>query len=337
MECEEGAKIRTFTIDQLVSGIKLQSQKDLARAITIVENQQEHYLELVSKLYFLSGNSHIIGITGSPGTGKSSLVDKLASRLQRSGKKVAVLAIDPSSPFSNGAILGDRIRMATVQQSHDIFVRSLASRGNVGGLTKSVRHITTLLEAFGFDYILIETVGSGQTEIEIVNLSHTTLVVVAPGLGDEIQAQKAGIMEIADVFVVNKADLPNSAITVRHITQMIHSEAVLNRKQVPVLPTSAVTESGIDELINSIEKRWQSINQTGERSEIEMKHAKYKLAESLKEKILSYLDETILKSTEWSETVYKVKQKLTDPEKAAETIFKNHFNMNDLDQTWRGE
>jgi LAO/AO transport system kinase len=261
----------------------------------------------------------------------------LAYRLQRSGKKIAILAIDPSSPFSNGAILGDRIRMATVQQSHDIFVRSLASRGNVGGLTKSVRHITTLLEAFGFDYILIETVGSGQTEIEIMNLSHTTLVVVAPGLGDEIQAQKAGIMEIADVFVVNKADLPNSAITVRHITQMIHSEAVLNRKQVPVLPTSAVTESGIDELINSIEERWQSINQTGERSEIEMKHAKYKLAESLKEKILSYLDETILKSTEWSETVYKVKQKLTDPEKAAETIFKNHFNMNDLDQTWRGE
>ena len=323
-------KIRNIDIDHMVSNIKSQSKRDLARAITIVENQEEHYIDLVSKLYSLSGNSHIIGITGSPGTGKSSLVDKIATSLQKKGKMVAVLAIDPSSPFSKGAILGDRIRMSSVQKSNDIFVRSLASRGEVGGLAKSVRNIITLMDGFGYDCILIETVGSGQTEIEIMNLAHTTIVVVAPGLGDEIQAQKAGIMEIADVFVVNKSDLPGADMTAKHINQMIHTESVINRKQVPVLLTSAVKESGIDNLVSNIEDRWQTINLTGERYEIEMKHAQYRLFESLKEKILCYMDESIINSSEWIKVVNEVKKKKINPEKAAENIFSRYFTTQGL-------
>ncbi|USK35896.1 methylmalonyl Co-A mutase-associated GTPase MeaB [Bacillus sp. F19] len=306
---------------EIIDGIKSGNKRALARAITIVENNQENYLELVSKIYLSSGKAHIIGITGSPGTGKSTLVDKVASKLQMDGKSIAIIAIDPSSPFSNGAILGDRIRMSNSQKTPDIFVRSIASRGQVGGLSKSVRNIITLMDVFGYDCILIETVGSGQSEIEIMNLAHTTIVVTAPGLGDEIQAQKAGIMEIANLFVVNKADLPSAEITANQIQQMLHTESVIKRKKVPVLLTSALEDKGIVNLIEKIEVRWDEINKTGERARIENAHAKYKLTESLNEKFLSYIENEILNGAEWNDIFKQVIDRKINPECAASKLF----------------
>lgn len=309
----------------MIANIQAGERSALARAITIVENNEENYLELVSKLYSSPSQSHIIGITGSPGTGKSTLVDKLAYVLGERGKSVAVLAIDPSSPFSKGAILGDRIRMVSAQKSSNTFIRSIASRGEVGGLAKSVRNIITLLEAFRFEAILIETVGSGQTEVEIMNLAHSTLVVTAPGLGDEIQAQKAGIMEIADMFVVNKADLPNAEITAQQIQQILLSEEVINRKQVPIFLTSATNETGVKELVDNIEERWREINETGERNNIEALHAHYKLMESIKERFWGYMKEEVMNSSNWNEITDEIKKKSLHPEVAAERLFTELF------------
>lgn len=305
----------------IIEGIKSGNKRALARAITIVENNEENYLELVSKIYLSSGKAHIIGITGSPGTGKSTLVDRVASKLHMDGKSIAIIAIDPSSPFSNGAILGDRIRMSNSQKNPDIFVRSIASRGQVGGLSKSVGNITTLMDVFGYDCILIETVGSGQSEIEIMNLAHTTIVVTAPGLGDEIQAQKSGIMEIANLFVVNKADLPSAEMTANQIQQMLHTESVIKRKKVPVLLTSALEDKGIEDLIEKLEVRWDEINKTGERERIENAHATYKLTESLKEKFLSYIENEILNGAEWNDIFKQVMDRKINPEYAANHLF----------------
>ncbi|MGA3600212.1 methylmalonyl Co-A mutase-associated GTPase MeaB [Lysinibacillus sp. RS5] len=323
---EKGAlTIKHLDVDQMVENIKSRKGSALARAITIVENNDEDYLEIISKLYSSTGKSHIIGITGSPGTGKSTLVDKVAKMLSDNGKSVAVLAVDPSSPFSRGAILGDRIRMMSAQKTSDIFIRSMASRGEVGGLAKSVRNVITLFEAFGFDAILIETVGSGQTEVEIMNLAHTTLVVTAPGLGDEIQAQKAGIMEIADIFVVNKADLPTAKTTAYQIQKILSTEAAVNRKQVPIIMTSPVKETGITELVEKVEERWQKINDSGEREQIEKSHAYYKLMESIKDKFWGFMKEEVMNSANWSTVVDEVYKKDIYPEQAADDLFSEFF------------
>jgi LAO/AO transport system kinase len=178
----------------------------VARAITLVENEDPEARELLRGLYGRTGQAHVCGITGPPGTGKSTLVQGLAIALLHEGKRVAIVAVDPSSPFTGGALLGDRIRMGRALDDPRLFMRSLASRGQLGGLSVATADVITVLDAAGFDVILVETVGAGQSEIEIMRLAQTTLVVAVPGLGDDIQADKAGILEIADLFVVNKAD-----------------------------------------------------------------------------------------------------------------------------------
>lgn len=297
----------------------------LARAITKIENADEGYLDVVSQIFQKSGKAHIVGITGSPGTGKSTLVDKLAFALEQKGKSVAVLAIDPSSPYSKGAILGDRIRMTKAQSASNVFIRSIASRGKIGGLAKSVRNIVTLLDGYGYDVILIETVGSGQTEIDIMNLAHTTIVVSAPGLGDEVQAQKAGIMEIADLYVVNKADLPFANTTANQIEQMLMEESVINRKQVPVILASSIKEEGIDEIVETIDLRWKNINETEERRQIEQSQIDYKLMESMKDAFASFLESEVIHSSLWDEIANKVYQKEIHHEVAAKQLLSVFF------------
>ena len=206
---------------ELLEDLLAGEHRALARVISKIENRAPGYRELVSELYSHTGDANVIGITGSPGAGKSTLVDKLAEAYRERGETVGVIAIDPSSPFTGGAVLGDRIRMASTIGDMDVFVRSMSARGQLGGLSTATADAVKAMDAFGKDRIIIETVGAGQNEIDIVRTADTVAVLVPPGSGDSIQTLKAGILEIADVFVVNKADRPGSDRTVQELKEMI--------------------------------------------------------------------------------------------------------------------
>jgi LAO/AO transport system kinase len=224
--------------------------KALARSISLVENEHPGYEELLTALP--PSRTKIIGITGPPGAGKSTLVDALIGSLANAGKKVAVLCVDPSSPFNLGAVLGDRIRMSDWYTHPNVFIRSLATRGSMGGLHPKIIEITDLLKAFQFDHIIVETVGVGQSEIEIAGLADVTVVVVVPEAGDEVQTMKAGLMEIADIFVVNKSDRPDADTFVKNLRQMLAPAFSKHYNEVPVVKTVASQKEGINELLDII-------------------------------------------------------------------------------------
>jgi LAO/AO transport system kinase len=223
--------------------------KGLSRAISLVENEYAGYPDFLKELP--ASSSPVIGITGPPGAGKSTLTDALIGELINKQKKVAVLCIDPSSPFSLGALLGDRIRMSQWYNHPDVFIRSLATRGSLGGLHPKIIEITDVLKAAPFDYVIVETVGVGQSEIEIAGLADTTIVVMVPEAGDEVQTMKAGLMEIADIFVVNKADRPGADTFVKNLRQMISTSHNSNWN-IPVMKTTASEKHGIAELLQQI-------------------------------------------------------------------------------------
>lgn len=233
----------------LVNHISTQDVKSLARAISLIENEVEGYQDFLQQLP--TGKTPVTGITGPPGAGKSTLVDALIGTWVAEGKKVAVLCVDPSSPFHLGALLGDRIRMSEWYNEPLVFIRSLASRGALGGLHPHILDIVTLLQAAGFDQILVETVGVGQSEIDITGLADTTVVVLVPEAGDEVQTMKAGLMEIADIFVVNKSDRPDAGRFVKNLMAILpHSAA--DGYQIPVLQTVASKQEGIIPLAEAI-------------------------------------------------------------------------------------
>ncbi len=224
--------------------------KALARCISLVENEVPGYELLLQSLP--SNNQPVIGITGPPGAGKSTLTDALIGSLIEGGKKVAVLCIDPSSPFNLGALLGDRIRMSDWYNNPNVFIRSLATRGSLGGLHPKIIEITDLIKAAPVDYIIVETVGVGQSEIEIAGLADITVVVVVPEAGDEIQTMKAGLMEIANIFVVNKSDRPDADLFVSNLKSMLAPAFHTKNIPIPVIKTVAANKEGVDELYNAI-------------------------------------------------------------------------------------
>lgn len=238
----------------ILEKLKSGDMKTLARSISMIENEAVGYEELMQSLPSIL-SIPVIGITGPPGAGKSTLVDALIGILVNDGKKVGVLCIDPSSPFNMGAVLGDRIRMSNWYNHPGVFIRSLATRGSMGGLHPKIIEITDLLKICGFDYIIVETVGVGQTEVEIAGLADLTIVVISPEAGDEVQTMKAGLMEIADIFVVNKADRPGADLFVKNLQLMLAPAFRSHYNEVPVIKTIAIQNQGIDELHKKIQQQ----------------------------------------------------------------------------------
>jgi LAO/AO transport system kinase len=245
---------------QYIMQIQNGDVKALARCISLVENEVKGYENLLKMLPVSS--TAVIGITGPPGAGKSTLVDALISILINKEKKVGVLCVDPSSPFNLGALLGDRIRMSAWYNHPDVFIRSLATRGSLGGLHPKIIEISDLMKAAPFDYIIVETVGVGQSEIEIAGLADITIVTVVPEAGDEVQTMKAGLMEIADIFVVNKSDRPDADLFVKNLKSMLAPAFHLKQQPIPIIKTIASQKSGIEELFVAINNQISELQST---------------------------------------------------------------------------
>lgn len=240
-------------MSEMIQDILKRDTRALAKAITLIENGAPEAESLLSALYKQSGRAHIIGVTGSPGAGKSTLVDEIAANFTKNGKTVAILAVDPSSPFSGGAILGDRIRMNKVAEDKSIYLRSMATRGALGGLSRATIDATIVLDAAGFDIILVETVGVGQAEIDIVRLADSCLVVLVPGMGDSVQAFKAGILEIADLFIINKADREGADLLHRDLRSLISLGEYNDSDWTPAIVNSIATKGeGVDTIAQTI-------------------------------------------------------------------------------------
>lgn len=244
-------------VERLLTG----DRRALARMVTLIENEAPVARRYLAELHQHTGQAHIIGVTGAPGAGKSTLVTHLVRELRRRERKIGVVAIDPSSPFTGGAILGDRIRMMELAGDPNVFIRSMASRGSLGGLSASTRDVVRAMDAAGYDPIIIETVGTGQAEVEIMRTARTVLVICAPGMGDEIQAIKAGILEIADIFVVSKADRPGADQTIAELAMMLSLDPTRRQHdkskpfwKIPIVKTSALKDQGLNELASAIEQ-----------------------------------------------------------------------------------
>ncbi len=236
----------------LVDGVRRGDHRALARLITYVENRERDWRAVMKTLYPHTGQARIVGITGPPGAGKSSLTSRIAAALIASGRRVGIIAVDPTSPFSGGALLGDRLRMRDIATTAGVFIRSMATRGTLGGLCQGARDVARILDAAGHDLILLETVGVGQDEIEVVKAADVVVVVCVPGLGDGVQVLKAGIMEIADLFVVNKADRDGAAELVADIRAMLALSGDRSGASPAVLETCALTGKGVDALVSAI-------------------------------------------------------------------------------------
>jgi len=250
-------------VDELVRRFLLGDRRALARIISRVENGTPEGREYVRALYPHSGKTHIIGITGGAGSGKSTLTGALASEYRKHGKTVGIVAVDPSSPYTRGAILGDRIRMQDLALDPGVYMRSMAGRGALGGLAPSIADVVAVMDAFGFDYVLIETIGAGQDEVEIAETAITTILVNNPGTGDDIQALKAGIIEIADILVVNKADHPGADILVSQLQALLALSPAGTRRP-PILKTTATRGEGLEALAAAIAEHYQHMDESGQ-------------------------------------------------------------------------
>src|SRR5436309_6969129 len=238
--------------------------------VTLIENESPQARRYLAELHQSAGRAHIIGVTGAPGAGKSTLVTHIVRELRRREHKVGIVAVDPTSPFSGGAILGDRIRMMELAGDPNVFIRSMASRGSLGGLSASTRDVVRALDAAGYDPIIIETVGTGQAEVEVMKAAQTVLVVNAPGMGDEVQAIKAGILEIADIFVVSKADKPGADQTVAELAMLLSLDPMRRQHdkskpywRIPVLKTAAIKDQGITQVVDAMKEHYNYLVESG--------------------------------------------------------------------------
>jgi len=304
---------------ELVKKVIEGDAKAIARFITLVENRDKDALNVIGQIHEYTGNAHIIGITGTMGVGKSTIIGKLAKEFVERGKKVGIIGIDPSSHFSGGALLGDRIRMQDIVLNKNVFIRSMGTRGMLGGLTGAIYDVVKILDASGKDVIMVETVGVGQSEIDIVKMADTIVVVTIPTLGDSIQTLKAGITEIADIFVVNKSDMPNADATVMEIQSMLE----MNKDgawKTPVIKTIAADSEGIRKLLNKIEEHRDYLLNSKELEERRRKRYEAEMIEIIKRRLMAFIiDEPKLRE-KMSSLVDKILSKEVDPYTAADEI-----------------
>jgi len=306
-------------VKQLVDGVLKDDRKAVARLISLIENDSPDGLKAVKLLYRHTGRAYVIGVTGPAGCGKSTLIYRLASGFRKKGKTVGVVAIDPTSPFSGGALLGDRIRMQNLSTDEGAYIRSMATRGTLGGLARATADAVKVLDASGKDVIFVETSGAGQSEVDVIKVAHTVLVVMAPGLGDDIQASKAGMMEIGDIFIVNKADRDDADKAVEEIQAMIELGAQEGRWRPPVIKTTASSGIGTEDVIEKIEDHEEYLNRTSTK-EILVRRSETELAEALKYRLTDRLMAELRNDSNFAKLIERVAAKKVDPYSAADRL-----------------
>ena len=309
----------TATVD-LLARARGGDKRSIARLVSVVENDEPGAAEAMRALYPQTGRAQIVGITGPPGGGKSTLVNRLAGTYRERASRVAIVAVDPSSPFTGGAILGDRIRMRERFLDEGIFIRSMASRGHAGGLARATARVVNVLDALGTDVILVETVGVGQEEVDVIRVVDTVCLVTVPGLGDDIQAIKAGVFEIADVLVVNKADRPGADETARDLAQML-SLAKDRPWKTPIVRTSAQSGDGLPQLVDAIDKHRAWSRESGEYLERRRAAARSEVEALLQEALLRELAGRVGESR-LAAAVARVAERSLDPYAAVEELLR---------------
>lgn len=306
-------------VEKLLAGSTLA----LSKAITAVENETDDAVKIMTELYPHTGNAYVLGITGPPGAGKSTMTDKIAKEYRKRGKTVGIVAIDPTSPYSGGAILGDRIRMMDLMSDDGIFVRSMATRGSLGGLSQKTGDAVKLLDAFGFDVVIIETVGVGQSEVDIVKTADTSMVVVIPGMGDDIQAIKAGILEIGDLFTINKADREGTDKLNIEIEMMLELNPDHVGWRPPINRTIASKGEGIEAVVDSVEAHKAYLIESGKLTDIRRKRIKNEVTAMLNDKVNRYIDANVIQTPEFDEKVIKMQTREIEPYSVVDEIVGN--------------
>lgn len=285
----------------------------LSKAITAIENEDDNATEIMTKLYPHTGHAYVLGITGPPGAGKSTLTDKIAREYRAQGLTVGIIAVDPTSPFTGGAILGDRIRMNGLTMDPGVFIRSMGTRGSLGGLSHKTADAVKALDAFGKDIIIVETVGVGQSEVDIVKAADTTMVVLIPGMGDDIQAIKAGILEIGDLYCVNKSDLDGADKLVREINMMLDLDSLMTEWRPPITKVVANQNEGIKDLLATVDKHRKYIEGNGILAQRRTKRTKNEMLDILHAGIEKHIKGKIIDSGRLDEFVRRIKKRETDP------------------------
>jgi LAO/AO transport system kinase len=311
-----------MTLDQwtLAERVLKGDVRAVARAITLVEDGAPEAPALLARLFPHAGKSLVVGVTGPPGAGKSTLVDRMAAHLRKEGKTVGIVAVDPTSPYSGGAILGDRIRMQAHATDDGVFIRSMATRGHLGGLAAATGQVLTVLQASGKDVVLVETVGVGQDEVEIVGAADVSVVVLVPGLGDEMQALKAGIMEIADVFVVNKADREGASRVVAEIESMLSLASSPDGEAPTIVQTVAAEDKGTEELLAAVRAFDQKARATGLVARKRRAHLQRQFEDALRDLLMRRARAKALDADELARTVDRLADHSLDPYTAAAAV-----------------
>ena len=301
--------------DDFVSSILSGDRRAIAKAISMIENEDSKIGDIISQLYPKTGNAFVVGITGPPGTGKSTLINGLIENYRKLNKKIGVLAIDPSSPITGGSLLGDRLRMSTHNLDPNVYIRSMSSGNKSGGLSKYTRRSLSILDASGLDLIIVETVGAGQSEVDILKITDAVVIVLMPELGDDIQIYKAGLMEIGDIFVVNKSDLDGSD---QMYTKLLSASKQKNDKWMPkVIKTASIDGSGIDDLIHSITEREEFLEDSSKHSSAIENNIKDEILSVVIDDLSKTLSEKIKNHPDFQNLVDQVLSKKIDPDQAA--------------------